>query len=107
MLFLGMSIPQALAVEDFDVQRGYTNWHGPCIRGRKVCAASVTDTYSSNSHYKLEAAANDLEIQDTVTDGNCGLHAFWKSVPALLRASRKRSCPTGAGTAEILAPSGC
>jgi len=26
MLFHCRSIPQALAVEDFDVQRGYTKW---------------------------------------------------------------------------------
>lgn len=35
-----------------------------------------------------KAAANLLEIVDTVTDGNCGLHAFLKSAPAPLRNMR-------------------
>ena len=35
-----------------------------------------------------KAAANLLEIADTVTDGNCGLHAFLKSAPAHLRNMR-------------------
>lgn len=42
---------------------------------------------------QADAAANGLGVVDTVTDGNCGLDAFWTSSMGIKRLAGKQSAP--------------
>ena len=86
-----------LVVAGCDVQMGCIKWPMPELGSshsiKCTCGIHAAVVYLHSTTCIPKAAVNGLMVVDTVTDGNCGLHAFLKSTLSMQELRAKRSEP--------------